>query len=388
MHLALAVLLSAAAAAADTDLPDSQAPRAEKASYHGIDWLAIPLLSFDADDLIGFGVGGNLQWQGDVRPYRHQLMFQLFWSTALVQRHIAAYDSPQFLGTPLRFWARVEYRAESLMPYYGLGNFSSASVADHPELDPEHAFVYERRVASARTGCSFPIAAPVYAFSFLTVKSARVATYDDSLLNAERPRGIEGGTDFQGDVGLYIDRRDSEATPTRGWRLELSARGIGPLSSHGFWGANGYETHFVPLADGLVLGSRLEVDYLSEKAPFYELASFGGITPIEGVGGQYSARGIPKTRYIGRLKALENIELRSRVFDLVLMKEKISFGTAAFVDLGRVWQLDGHDGSPWSIHFGWGGGVRAWLRSFVVRADVGFSPERAFSFYALFGHFF
>jgi hypothetical protein len=59
-----------------------------------------------------------------------------------------------------------------------------------------------------------------------------------------------------------------------------------------------------------------------------------------------------------------------------------------FVDTGRVWQLQGDDGRFFHFHTGTGGGVRVWHREFVLRLDVGTSPERAVNFYITFGNFF
>jgi len=99
-------------------------------------------------------------------------------------------------------------------------------------------------------------------------------------------------------------------------------------------------------------------------------------------------RGLPKARFIGRVKALGSFETRVRVADARLFERRVSFGLVGFIDTGRVWQLDGNDGAFINFHSGAGGGLRAYHREFVIRLDVGTSSERDASFYLTFGSFF
>jgi hemolysin activation/secretion protein len=112
------------------------------------------------------------------------------------------------------------------------------------------------------------------------------------------------------------------------------------------------------------------------------------VDPLEGVGGERSVRGIPKARFIGRVKALATVETRVRLADTRLLDRRVSFGAVAFFDTGRVWQLKGDDGRFFDFHSGAGGGLRAYHREFVLRLDVGTSSERSANFYITFGSFF
>ena len=123
-------------------------------------------------------------------------------------------------------------------------------------------------------------------------------------------------------------------------------------------------------------------------APLFELSYFGGVDPIEGVGGERSVRGIPKARYIGRGKALASTELRVHMLDSIILDRPVAFALVAFLDTGRVWQLRGNDGPFFDFHSGAGGGLRLDHGATVVRLDVGTSKERAFNLYFALGSSF
>jgi hypothetical protein len=105
-------------------------------------------------------------------------------------------------------------------------------------------------------------------------------------------------------------------------------------------------------------------------------------------------RGVPAQRYYGKIKAFSNVELRSELFSLRILGEDRRFGLAAFCDFGRVWtDYRAHpelDGTGWGLKYGLGGGLRiASGESFVLRADVGWSPDaHPVSAYLVSGHAF
>ncbi|HZX66119.1 MAG TPA: BamA/TamA family outer membrane protein, partial [Myxococcales bacterium] len=153
-------------------------------------------------------------------------------------------------------------------------------------------------------------------------------------------------------------------------------------------GATARALGFLPVGSRIVLASRIEGDILTAGTPLFELSRFGGIDPVEGVGGERSVRGLPKARFVGRGKALATAELRVKMLDKSLFDRIISFGLVAFVDTGRVWQLNGNDGDFFDLHTAAGGGLRVWQDEFLLRFDVGTSAERAVNVYLTFGNFF
>jgi outer membrane protein assembly factor BamA len=217
-----------------------------------------------------------------------------------------------------------------------------------------------------------------------------IQLYPGSLLEAEHPPGTDGGDELDYGFGVLLDRRDKEVVPTRGYLLEAATRGsvAGVGSGHSYIGGTARALGFVPIGSRVVLGARIEGDILTAGTPLFELSRFGGVDPVEGVGGERSVRGLPKARFIGRAKALASAELRVKMLDARLLERIVSFGLVAFLDTGRVWQLQGNDGNFFDFHSGAGGGLRLYKDEFLIRFDVGTSLERALNFYLTFGSFF
>lgn len=356
-----------------------------------VDWLALPIASYNSDDGFAGGVVVQAQWLGRVAPYKAAVGAQVLFSTAGVQSHYLRLDVPRLFGTPLRLWLGAEFHKELNAPYYGLGNRTSSDLASHPELFGDRAFSYLRRYPSANLAFTLPFSTTGIRLSaFARYLRLHIEAYDGSLLALEKPVGSEGGEELSFGFGVLVDRRNGEAMPNGGYLLEAALRGSqrGMASEHSYMGATARAVGFVPVGNRIVLAARVEGDALTPGTPLFELARFGGVDPLEGVGGERSVRGIPKSRFIGRVKALATAEARIRVADARLLDRRVSFGTVAFIDTGRVWQLQGNDGRFFDLHTGYGGGLRAYHREFVLRLDIGTSSERAANFYITFGSFF
>jgi hypothetical protein len=356
-----------------------------------VDWLALPIASYNSDDGLAGGVVVQAQWLGRVPPYKVALGAQVLFTTAGVQSHYLRLDVPRLFGTPLRMWLGAEFHKEINAPYYGLGNDSSSKVADHPELSGTHPFSYLRRFPQASIAFTFPFSSSGIRISaFARYLNLHIEQYDGSLLALEQPPGSTGGQEVQFGFGILVDERKGEAVPTGGYLLEAALRGSeqGMASDHSYLGGTARALGFVPIGSRVVLAGRIEGDALTPGTPFFELSRFGGVDPLEGVGGERSVRGIPKARFIGRVKALATAEARIRVAEARMFDRRVSFGVVGFYDTGRVWQMQGADGPFFRFHHGYGGGLRMYHREFVVRLDVGTSQERAANFYITFGNFF
>ena len=357
-----------------------------------VDWLALPIASYNSDD--GFAAGAVLQaqWTGRA-PYRAALGAQVLFSTAGVQSHYLRLDFPRLFGTPLRLWLGAEYHRELYAPYYGLGNDTSSEVSGHPDLKlaGEHPFSYARRYPSGNIAFTLPLGDSGVRLSlFARYLRLHIEAYDGSLLAEERPPGSAGGEELSFGYGVLIDKRDGEAMPTGGYLLEGAIRGAiaGLASERSYLGGTARAMGFLPIGSRVILAARIVGDALTPGTPLFELSRFGGVDPLEGVGGERSVRGVPKARFIGRVKALATTELRVRVADARLLDRRVSFGLVGFFDTGRVWQLQGADGRFFHFHSGAGGGLRVWHREFLLRLDVGTSSERSVNVYITFGSFF
>ncbi|MFL5406504.1 MAG: Omp85 family outer membrane protein [Myxococcales bacterium] len=361
------------------------------ATASSMTWLVVPLVSYNSDDGLAGGAAGQVQWVGDVRPYRAALGAQVLFTTAGVQSHYFRLDVPRLFGSSLRMWLSAEFHRELTAPYYGLGNQSSDDLADHPGITGPHAFAYQRRFPLGLLAFTLPFGDSGLRFStFARFLHTKIDLYPGSLLATEQPPGTGGGDELSYGFGVFLDRRDKEVVPTRGYLLEAATRGsvAGFASDQSYAGATARALGFLPVGSRIVLASRIEGDILTAGTPLFELSRFGGIDPVEGVGGERSVRGLPKARFVGRGKALATAELRVKMLDKSLFERIISFGLVAFVDTGRVWQLNGNDGDFFDLHTAAGGGLRVWQDEFLLRFDVGTSAERAVNVYLTFGNFF
>jgi outer membrane protein assembly factor BamA len=313
------------------------------------------------------------------------------FTTTGVQSHYFRLDVPQVFGSPVRVALSAEFHRELVAPYYGLGNKSSDNLADHPGISGSRAFEYRRRFPLGVVFVSVPFGdSGLRISSFARFLHSTISVYPGSLLEAERPPGSDGGNELSYGFGVLYDRRDREVVTTRGYLLEAATRGsiAGVASEHSYIGGTGRALGFVPVGSRVVLATRIEADILTAGTPLFELSRFGGIDPVEGVGGERSVRGLPKARYIGRAKALAAGELRIKMLDERLLDRIVSFGIVAFYDSGRVWMFQGNDGKFFDFHSGTGGGLRIWHEAFLLRADVGTSLERSINFYFTFGNVF
>ena len=170
---------------------------------------------------------------------------------------------------------------------------------------------------------------------------------------------------------------------------EISGR-IGRVGSASFTGVSAtarlYRSLWQPY---VVLAVRLAMDRNWGAPPLSRMSTINGLSLYPGPGGAFAIRGVPEGRYHGKLRVLGNIELRTSFLPFTLWRQRFRLGAIGFVDAGRVWAdpgradvldrtplpADGLDRSA-AIKFGLGGGARVrWGDTFVVRFDVGVSPD-------------
>ena len=371
----------------------------------------LPLISYDSDLGIGFGVLGNLaKIDPELEPWRWRLTAQVFFSLKPeppgpprlpYQSHYLRLDKPGLANGRLRLRVELRFQRQSNTGYYGLGQGSAFETpwdSVDPEEDPEgweaarRFNEYDRIHPSLESELRLSLPHGFFAFGGAGLTWNWLDVAPGSRLDLDRRGGSGSWVQEQlvglqrhgtlaGTLGIAWDSRDSEAAPDRGQFHELSLRGGGLLELPGGWGgANLTARFYAPLVAGrLTLASRVLVDLLWGQVPFYELARFGGTEAEEGPGGSMSVRGLPARRYHGRLKAIGNVELRSRIVLFRLAGQASSFGAVVFVDAGRVWadtqarpKLD-TGGHP--LGLGLGGGLRLQVgETFIVRADVAWSP--------------
>lgn len=377
----------------------------------------LPLLNYNSDEGLGYGARVLLVDHGDghEQPFRMSVMAQFFQTTKGVAAHRLFLDMPGFLGSAYRMDLDVAWSIDKFSPWYGPGNGASYdpavdTCADHGPLsvDPSHCagtpafrglrfYRYDRNTLP-RLKLNFrgPLAGPWKFLAGVRFSLNRITPFygPDDLgqqgesqlaldARAGRISGYEGDAPFTrregfATLGLVYDTRDNEPAAHSGMFLEGSLRaGSRALGGEDEWqGGNLNLRFFQALGTPRVVAAlRVLADAMVGDVPFFLLNTTGGLDGPEGVGGQFTLRGLLKNRLQGMGKLLLTPELRGTAYE----GSHLDLRLVAALDLGRVWaQVGKADPGPWRA--GGSLGFRAaWNRDFVVRVDLGLGLSESYA---------
>jgi len=193
--------------------------------------------------------------------------------------------------------------------------------------------------------------------------------------------GVDGGWVSLLQTALIFDTRDFEPDPTRGCYFEIANEYSNPIIGSQFkfnkLFIQGRVYKKIPIGSRTVLGGRFGVgNIFGYNAPFFEFQDqWSPEGSINSLGGKQSLRGNRANRFLARSMAFINFELRTRLAEVQLGKQRFSFGIAPFFDAGTVrdkWQ----DLNFTKIKTSYGGGLRiAWNQSTILSFDYGVSSE-------------
>lgn len=411
--------------ASKADAPDAATAR-PKDYREGIGFAGLPLLNFDSDAGVGYGVKVAMYDYGkNQKPYKTQLSVQIFMTTRNAMYHEIYYDAPNFMGTPWRIDSYLKLDRILFNNYYGLGNTAEVDYPADADMGTEvgtecgtdqacmDAAVLERTSRLYKYYSSYDkwepklivnlrrnLSGPFKLFSGLqakytiinphtaeTIQKYADITVDPSwqsylLDNDVEEYGDKGGFVAYVQGGMIVDTRDEEASPKSGIFSEASVR-IGAFASadsteqagHApvYGGLNLTTRHYLSILPFTVFASRVMTDMVLGDAPFFEYNQVGGSRDYSAIGGSTSARGITSNRFTGRVKLNFSPELRFTPLEFYIAgTQKINLGIVAFSDMGRVWEDFKPEGSFLDFHVSVGGGLRiAWNDNFLIRADYG-----------------
>jgi outer membrane protein assembly factor BamA len=295
---------------------------------------------------------------------------------------------PHLIPNRLRLQVRPSFTREATDKYSGLGNASPApsrgADAEKSEYGRTHPALTVRTRLTLGEGFFLEMGAR-YTQNWIQVREGSTLDRD---LRAGSPtvRSALAGTQAHGsllfDYAVLYDTRDDETAPSRGQfhqiKVRLAPAGGVSLLPHRFAQTNATARGYVSIVKKwLTLAGRVVADVQFGDVPFYELSRYEDSFAIGGIEG---VRGVPAQRYYGKVKLFGNLETRSDLFDFRFLGKQMTFGVATFFDAGRVWfDLSSHpelDGSNIGLKYGTGGGIRLRSgRSFVIRADLAYSPD-------------
>jgi outer membrane protein assembly factor BamA len=350
----------------------------------------VPIIGGDSDVGLTLGAAGSVaRFAPDADPYAWRLEFAVVTSVqpgaAMVthQDYHVGLVVPELLGSRVRAEGRIGFSRFGNGEYHGLGN-----AADAPSSRDDFGLIYPEATGAARVRVWRDLRLGValllrYVWpsvndqGTLAAHLANPSPLERDLLVGTSPHGVQ-----QLNVTADWDTRDDETSPARGDHDVLTVQlspALGGTFDFGFYGVNAKAERFVPLAPpAWVLATRLVFDGVGGDPPFYELARARDASTAPG-GGQ-SVRGVPAYRYFGKVKVFGNAEVRWRGPGFSVLSQSMQVGGVAFFDAGRVfadWKIDrAHDGGGLGLKVGVGGGARIyWGQTFVLRADVAWSPD-------------
>lgn len=201
--------------------------------------------------------------------------------------------------------------------------------------------------------------------------------------------GLEGGWVSIIQNAIIYDTRDFEPDPTRGSYFEIgneySGKYIGSQFDFDKLFIQGRYYQQLPIGPRTVLAGRVGIgNIFGSNAPFFEFQDqWSPEASVNAMGGRHSLRGFRANRFLARSMWFSNIELRVRVAETSVGKQRFSFGIAPFFDAGTVrdrWQ----DLSFKDIRHSYGSGLRiGWNQSTILSVDYGFSSEDRLFFFGI-----
>lgn len=327
----------------------------------------LPILSYDTD--VGFGYGVKaffLNYLG----LNESFDMVLFNSTKGERWYRFVFSIPDFelrqgKVYPFALDLIVDYDKWIKNSFFGIGNNSKFEDREFYTREPLEISL------TASRGFSQHFVGQVG----LKFKSIRNFNFSDTSKLVYLPPKINSETARYTSLFLNLryDTRNSFINPSRGLVLQAEVEYATSLdfTNSSFTRLAGTIQHYsVLFYPKTVLALRLNLQGLiGDNLPVQTLLSIGGNNTL---------RGYPQDRFLDKISAVANAELRFPIF--------WRFGGIAGVDVGRVWnKFSEINLTQWTMNPNIG--LRFYMDTFIVRLDVGFGKEIT-GFYFNFGHMF
>jgi hypothetical protein len=346
----------------------------------------LPLPSLRSQPGVGLMLGASVNYAyrpKEDEPNRVYVFLEARVSLRKVQNYGFFVRLRNMLGRQEIFEMGPTVILDPVLPYYGVANHANLRGQDltsrYYQLDIQTyggSFNFQHPLWRFQPETDRPVGV-LRSYSGVSFHADHIRPYDDSKLKEERP--YDAGWTRRGvlRLGLVWDRRDNEYSPRRGALHDVTIDAGGPYtgSTQGWGRVHATLRHYWTLGvPSLVLAHRLTFDSLWGDAPFVPLGDFGGLVPVDAIGGMIAGRGWMRRRFIGRHKAYASVELRFDPIEFKIRRKTVGIGMKGYVDLGMVSQTVA--GLPNHLLVSGGPGVLLiWDRFAVIRLEGGFSRE-------------
>ncbi|HEY8091067.1 MAG TPA: BamA/TamA family outer membrane protein [Polyangiaceae bacterium] len=387
----------------ETEMPPVK-PSDQEADYstRRYEPAGFPLLGGDSDIGFEFGAVATLTRFGQgVRPYLWNMDLVLAASVKsgpagadIAQTNLVwNWDVPALMEGRLRLNPSVSYQRTINQGYFGLGNASIGARPAAPSREPGRYFQFIEELATVRELVRIKVEGPWDVMLAPAFRYVSPGLYEGSKLfedAASPPRGgvpvlLGVGRLSLGSLGagFVYDTRDNEIFPTLGQYHQVGTKFVEgfPLGDGVRYGqSSAVLCGYVPLARHTVLALRGVTDLEYGDVPFYDLFTGGPFITNELPGGSSGVRGVPVGRYLGRIKAVANVEVRTLPVAFRVLGQGFRLGGDAFFDTGRVWSdytfTSALDGSGLGLKYGVGAGAYLlWGQAALFRIECAYSPD-------------
>jgi outer membrane protein assembly factor BamA len=352
-----------------------------------LDWFVVPLMGYNSDNGLGFGVRGELaEKKPGYEPFVTAYMAQFYLSLREYHNHLLRYD--HLFGEPtgnggrrLRLTVNAVYRQWTNEGYWGIGNDTArdaAYVGAFADDDPRRwRYTYKLLQPYVHVALRLALDEGVSWVSAVSGKWSATEARPGSLMAEAPPFGAKGGFDVLAATGLVLDTRQPEADPRRGLFGEISLFGAipTPLGPGKFLGVLLSLRVYQALTSWLVLAGRLMAEWCVGDVPFYEMVLWHGSVPVAGFGSGEAVRGLAFGRFRGPHKFVYNLESRFKLIQIIAFERTFVFQLGLLSDGGMVWGAGSLHRSA-TFHVSGGAGVRVvYAETFVARFDTAFAPD-------------
>ncbi|MFV0483050.1 MAG: Omp85 family outer membrane protein [Bacteroidales bacterium] len=335
-------------------LGKAQQPKSIKKK--GYSFGVIPILSFDSDFGLQYGIMGQINNFG--KPSRYpklvsSLYMEASWTTKGSSLYLADYKDYSF--QKLEIHAGFRYQPENRMRFLGFNGYDSnrENINEKDRLKAFYGYkndkimAYTTGVYNINEKKSLKLITGVE-FTHVSTDSPKLEDNDylgiENLYDKYQNWGLIDKTEADGGyfgttkIGLTYDTRTKLENPQKGL-----FSGILLLVSPGFAGSTStfyslsvVHRQYVTIVDEkLTFAYRLALDYKSKNTPVYAKNLVYGDqlrAPRFAFGGKYSARGVLRNRVFADAYAFANLELRWVAMRMRILKHNISVGVNAFCD--------------------------------------------------------
>jgi hypothetical protein len=364
-----------------------------------IEPAVFPIIGGSSDIGFEFGAVGTFSKFGNsIRPYEWNLDLVAAVSfkggpsgaAELTQQNfLMNLDVPGLRHGTLRINPEVAYIRTVNEGYFGLGNATTGKRPAVINGEAGQYFEYEDRYALVRELTRVRLHPPFDLMIATTYRYEAPESYAGSQLAQDRAAGKVLGLSPMSlgllGAGVIYDSRDNEYFPHKGAYNQIGVRYVQgvPFSGDVHYGAFGaILAIYRPIGGPFVLAARALVDAEVGNVPFYDLLAGEPFNQDQIIGGSAGVRGVPEGRYLGKLKALGNLELRAMLIHIHLLGQAFHIGGDLLFDTGRVWSdytfNNPEDGSGLGLKWGAGGGLYfIWGQAAVFRVEAAYSPDAA-----------